>query len=249
MGKVYFIGIGPGDPELLTLRALNLIKKSHLIIYPGSLISEEMLNFIKKENPEAEYFNAFGRSLSEILIKIEEYLNKNKIVARLVSGDPSIYSSVMEHIERLREKNYDYEIIPGISSALLASAKLGIEFTYPEISHSIILTRIEGETGGAKAEEIKNFAKSKATLVFFLSAGQKEKLDMLLKEIYPEDTKIAILYKLSRPEEKIILTTLKNFLETMYKFDIKKTALIIVGEILNLIDKNFYKRSILYGEK
>lgn len=249
MGKVYFIGIGPGDPDLLTLRALNLIKKSHLIIYPGSLISEEMLNFIKKENPEAEYFNAFGRSLSEILIKIEEYLNKNKIVARLVSGDPSIYSSVMEHIERLREKNYDYEIIPGISSALLASAKLGIEFTYPEISHSIILTRIEGETGGAKAEEIKNFAKSKATLVFFLSAGQKEKLDMLLKEIYPEDTKIAILYKLSRPEEKIILTTLKNFLETMYKFDIKKTALIIVGEILNLIDKNFYKRSILYGEK
>lgn len=249
MGKVYFIGIGPGDPDLLTLRALNLIKKSHLIIYPGSLISEEMLNFIKKENPEAEYFNAFGRSLSEILIKIEEYLSKNKIVARLVSGDPSIYSSVMEHIERLREKNYDYEIIPGISSALLASAKLGIEFTYPEISHSIILTRIEGETGGAKAEEIKNFAKSKATLVFFLSAGQKEKLDMLLKEIYPEDTKIAILYKLSRPEEKIILTTLKNFLETMYKFDIKKTALIIVGEILNLIDKNFYKRSILYGEK
>lgn len=249
MGKVYFIGIGPGDPDLLTLRALNLIKKSHLIIYPGSLISEEMLNFIKKENPEAEYFNAFGRSLSEILIKIEEYLSKNKIVARLVSGDPSIYSSVMEHIERLREKNYAYEIIPGISSALLASAKLGIEFTYPEISHSIILTRIEGETGGAKAEEIKNFAKSKATLVFFLSAGQKEKLDMLLKEIYPEDTKIAILYKLSRPEEKIILTTLKNFLETMYKFDIKKTALIIVGEILNLIDKNFYKRSILYGEK
>lgn len=249
MGKVYFIGIGPGDPDLLTLRALNLIKKSHLIIYPGSLISEEMLNFIKKENPEAEYFNAFGRSLSEILIKIEEYLSKNKIVARLVSGDPSIYSSVMEHIERLREKNYAYEIIPGISSALLASAKLGIEFTYPEISHSIILTRIEGETGGAKAEEIKKFAKSKATLVFFLSAGQKEKLDMLLKEIYPEDTKIAILYKLSRPEEKIILTTLKNFLETMYKFDIKKTALIIVGEILNLIDKNFYKRSILYGEK
>ncbi|MFN4132556.1 MAG: cobalt-precorrin-4/precorrin-4 C(11)-methyltransferase [Caldimicrobium sp.] len=249
MGKVFFIGIGPGDPELLTLRALKLIREAHLIVYPGSLISEAMLNFIQKENPTAEYYNAFGKSLSEILIKMEEYLVNKQIVARLVSGDPSIYSSIMEHIERLREKNYAYEIIPGISSALLASAKLGIEFTYPELSHSVIFTRLEGKTGGPKNEEIKYFAKSKSTLVFFLSAGLKDKLTTLLKEIYPDNTKIAILYKLSHPEEKIILTTIKDLAETMDKYEIKKTALIVVGDVLNLIDKNFNKRSILYGER
>ena len=249
MSKVYFIGIGPGEPDLLTLRALNIIKRADLIVYPGSLISAEMLDFLKTENPKAEFFDAFGKSLSEILEKMEAYLSKGLLVARLVSGDPSIYSSITEHIERLREKKYQYEIIPGISSAFMASAKLGLEFTYPGVSNSVIFTRIEGISGGATPEEIINFAKSKSTLVFFLSSGLVEKLTETLKQVYPEDIRVALLYKLSRPEEKMIITTLADLPEVMEKFKIKKTALIIVGEILNLIDQNFYKRSILYGEK
>ncbi|MFN3504693.1 MAG: cobalt-precorrin-4/precorrin-4 C(11)-methyltransferase [Caldimicrobium sp.] len=249
MKKIYFIGIGPGAPDLLTLRAYKIICSAQVIIYPGSLISSEMLDFIKRENLKAELFDAYGKSLSQIIEKIETALSKKQIVARLVSGDPSIYSSIMEHIEILREKNYPYEIVPGISSALAASSKLGIEFTYPDLSHSLILTRLQGKTGGATEEEILNFAKSKSTLVFFLSSGYKEKLYNLLKKIFPLDTKVAILYKLTHPEEKIFITTLERLTKTMEENNIHKSALIVVGEVLNLIDENFHKRSILYAEK
>lgn len=249
MNKVYFIGIGPGSPDLLTLRAYHIICSAHVIIYPGSLISSEMLDFIKKENPKAELYDAYGKSLNQIIEKIESALNKNQIVARLVSGDPSIYSSIMEHIEILRDKNYSYEIIPGISSVFAAASKLGIEFTYPNLSHTLILTRLEGKTGGATEEEILNYAKTKSTMVFFLSSGLKDKLYNLLKKVYPLDIKVAILYKLTHPDEKIIITNLENFLKTMEENNIQKSALIVVGDILNLIDKNFYKRSVLYAEK
>lgn len=249
MSKVYFIGIGPGAPDLLTLRAIKAIKEASLIIYPGSLISSEMLSFIKKENLEAEFYNAYEKTLSEIINKIEEYLTQSLKVARLVSGDPSLYSSIMEHIEILREKNYPYEIIPGVSSALMAAAKLGLEFTYPQISHSLIFTRLEGKTGGATEEEIINFAKTKSTIVFFLSSGLKDKLVNILKKVYSPKTKIAILYKLTHPEEKILITTLENLIETMEKYNLKKTTLIVIGEVLTLLEKNLYKRSILYGEK
>ncbi|MFN3406568.1 MAG: cobalt-precorrin-4/precorrin-4 C(11)-methyltransferase [Caldimicrobium sp.] len=247
--KVYFIGIGPGSPDLLTLRAYHIICRAQVIIYPGSLISSEMIDFLKKENPHAELYDAYGKSLSQIIEKIENALNKNQTVARLVSGDPSLYSSIMEHIEILREKNYPYEIIPGISSVFAASSKLGIEFTYPNLSHTLILTRFEGKTGGATEKEILTFLQTKSTLVFFLSSGLKDKLYNTLKKILPLDTKVAILYKLTHPEEKIFITTLENLPKTMEENNINKSALIVVGDILNLIDKNFYKRSILYAEK
>ncbi|BAU22479.1 cobalt-precorrin-4 C(11)-methyltransferase [Caldimicrobium thiodismutans] len=249
MKKVYFIGIGPGDPELLTLKALRVIKEVDLIIYPGSLISEEMSSFLRKENVKAEFYNAFGKPLEEIIAKIKEYLEQNKVVARLVSGDPALYSSIMEHIEVLRDEGITYEIIPGISSGFMASARLGIEFTYPELSNSVVFTRLSGKTGGATEEEILTLAKTKSTLVFFLSSGLAEKLSTLLLKVYNPETQVAILYKLSRKDEKIILTTLSQLAGTMLKEGITRTALIVVGDVLKLMDKNFHKRSILYGKK
>jgi len=249
MARVYFIGIGPGDPELLTLKALKAIKSSQVIIYPGSLISQEMLEFLKSENEKAEFVDAFGKKLEKICQIIRETYFSGKRVSRLVSGDPSIFSSLMEHLEVLRKENIPYEIIPGISSALMAGARLSLEFTYPEISNSIIFTRLEGKTGGATEEEILKFCETKSTLVFFLSSGLVKKLEKLLKKALPSETKVAILYKLSRPEEKVILTTLDKLSETMEKEGISRTALIVVGKVLDLIEKNFYKRSYLYGRE
>ncbi len=249
MKKVYFIGIGPGDPELLTLKALRIIKEADLVIYPGSLISEEMYAFLKGENGKAEFYDAFGRSLEEILQKIKEVTKQKRIVVRLVSGDPALYSSIMEHIEALREAGFTYEIIPGVSSGFMASARLGIEFTYPELSNSVIFTRLSGKTGGAKEEEILKFAETRSTLVFFLSSGLVDRLSSLLQRVYPPETQVALLHRLSRRDEKIFLTSLSKLEETMQKEKITKTALIVVGDVLRLINENFYKRSDLYGKK
>lgn len=249
MSKAYFVGIGPGAPDLLTLRALRVIKEADLIIYPGSLISKEMLNFLKEENSKASFYDAYGRDLEEILEEMERALRAKQLPVRLVSGDPSLFSSIMEHIERLRAKGYNYEIIPGISSGFMASAALGLEFTYPELSNTVIFTRLTGKTGGATEEEILNFAKSKATLVFFLSSGLIDKLSTLLLRVLPEETKVAVLYKLSRPEEKVFLTTLRDLPQKMQEEKISKTALIVVSKVLDLLDTNFFKRSELYAKK
>lgn len=247
MQKVYFVGIGPGDPELLTLKALKVIKEADVIIYPGSLISDEMLVFLKGENRHAEFLDAYGRKLEDITGWIEQALIQGKKTVRLFSGDPSIFSSLMEHIEVLREKGISYEVIPGVSSAFAGASRLALEFTYPDLSNAVILTRIEGKTGGASEEEIIAYAKTNSTLVFFLSAQYGEKLSTILRKALPKDTKVAILSNLTRKNEQIFLTTLEELSQKLKEEKITKTALIVVGKVLDLLEKNFYKRSILYG--
>ena len=245
---VYFIGIGPGDPELLTLKAWKIIKNSQIIIYPGSLINPEMIDFFKKEVPKVEMHDSSCFSLKDIVALIEKAIKENKKVARLVSGDPAFYSAIQEQIEVLRKKKIPYEIIPGISSAVAGAAKLGIELTYPDLSHTIIFTRIAGKTGGATSEEIKRLALKKATLVFFLSVSYVEELKKILLEVLSPDTPIAILYRLTQKDEKILFGTLKELNILVKKENIKKTALIYVGEVLNCVFKNLGKRSKLYGK-
>lgn len=247
MKKVYFVGIGPGDPELLTLKALKIIRSANLIIYPGSLISEEMLNFIQTENPQARYIDAYGMKLEEIIAHIERAIQTGERPVRLISGDPSLFSSLMEHIELLRERGISFEVIPGVSSAFAGASRLALELTYPDLSNSVIFTRIKGKTGGAEEEEILAYAKTKATLVFFLSTSLANNLSMVLQKVLPEDARVAVLANLTRKNEKLFLTTLKELPTKLKEEGITKTALIIVGKVLELLDKNFYKRSILYG--
>ena len=246
--KVYFIGIGPGDPELLTLKAWKIIKSSQVIIYPGSLVNPEMIELFKKEVPSAEMHDSSQLNLENITALIEKAICENKKVARLVSGDPAFYSAIQEQIEVLRKKEIPYEVIPGISSAVAGAAKLGIELTYPELSHTVIFTRIAGKTGGATSEEIKRLALKKATLVFFLSAGYAEELKKILLEVLSPETPVAILYRLTQKDEKILHGTLKELDILLKKENIKKTALIYVGEVLNCVFKNLGKRSKLYGK-
>lgn len=246
--KVYFIGLGPGDPELLTLKAWKVLKNSQVVLYPGSLANPEMIDFLKKELPLAQFYNTAPLKLEEILEIVERAVFEGKQVARLVSGDPSFYSAIQEQIEVLREKGITYQIIPGISSAIAGASKLGIELTYPEISHTVIFTRFSGKTGGATPEEIKSLALKKATLVFFLSASYVKELEETLLEVLPAETPVAILYRLTQKEEKILTGILKELSELMERENIKKTALIYVGEVLKLSSQNLGKRSKLYGK-
>ncbi len=241
--KVYFIGAGPGDPELLTIKAYKILNSAECIIYPGSLINVELLKGLK-----GDLYDSANLSLKKIVEIIERYVKDGKIVARLVSGDPSIYSAIQEQIEELRQKNIPYEVIPGISSYQAASAKMGIELTIPEVSQTVILTRFEGKTGGASREEIQALAKVKGTMVFFLSANLAENLQKTLEEVLPLDTPIAIVYKVCHKEEKFLFGSLKELQSLLKENNIKRTALIFVGETLKAINKNLNKRSKLYGK-
>ena len=241
--KVYFVGAGPGDPELLTLKAYKLLKSADCVIFPGSLINKEILKITK-----GDLYDSSKMCLEELITVMEKYIKENKKVVRLVSGDPFIYSAIQEQIEILREKNIPYEVIPGISSAMAGAAKMGIELTLPEISNSVIFTRIEGKTSGASSEEIKSFAKTNSTLVFFLSAGLGEKLEKTLLEALPPETPIIIAYKVTQKGEKIIFGNLKDLSKILYKNNIKKTALIYVGEALRAFKENLGKKSKLYNK-
>lgn len=243
MSKVYFIGAGPGDPELITIKGKKLIDKADVVIYAGSLVNPKLLKDIK-----AEIFDSSKMTLDEIIDLINASLNNGKTVARLHSGDTSLYSAISEQIERLRELNIEYEVIPGVSSAMAGAAILGQELTIPEISQTVIFTRIEGRTPVPDTERLSKIAKHRATMVIFLSVGMIEKVrDELLKG-YSEDTPVVVIENVSWPGQRIIRGALKNIAELVKAADIKKTALIYIGESLKASDIGLKKESRLYSK-
>ncbi len=248
MGKVWFIGAGPGDPELLTIRALKILEKCRLIIYPGSLINEEFFDFLKKNFPDAELLDSAPLILEEIFQRILETISQGRDVARLVSGSPAFYSAIQEQIELLRRSGIPYEVIPGISSGTAGACRMGIELTYPELSHTVIFTRFSGKTGGATPEEIKKLTLKNAVLVFFLSTSLADKLQNTLLEVLPEDTPIAIVYRVYQSKELIFHGTLHQLTTLVDRLPERKTALIYVGNALKLLIENPGIRSKLYGK-
>ena len=241
MSKVYFIGAGPGDPELITVKGRKLLDSADVVIYAGSLVNPELLKDIK-----AEVFDSSKLTLDEISGLIKNSISKNKMVVRLHTGDTSFYSAISEQIERLRDLNIGYEVIPGVSSAMAGAAILGQELTIPEISQTVIFTRMEGRTPVPETERLSELSKHKATMVVFLSAGMVEKVRDELLQGYPEDTPVVIIEKASWPEQRIVRGTLKNIAEVVKNAGIKKTALIYVGEALRASEKSLGKESRLY---
>lgn len=172
-GKVYFVGAGPGDPELLTLKAYKLLKEADLIIYPGSLIEEDFLKEF-----EGKKVNSYGMKLEEIVSLIEKAVKEGKKVVRLQSGDPSIYGAINEQIRELEKRGIDVEVIPGVSSIFASAAALKSELTSPEVP-SVVITRPAGKT--LKEDEIEEFAKTNSTLVILLGV---DKIDEIVKKVY-----------------------------------------------------------------
>ncbi|ADC66399.1 Uroporphyrin-III C/tetrapyrrole (Corrin/Porphyrin) methyltransferase [Ferroglobus placidus DSM 10642] len=233
-GKVYFVGAGPGDPELLTLKAYKLLKEADLIIYPGSLIEEDFLKEF-----EGKKVNSYGMKLEEIVSLIEKAVKEGKKVVRLQSGDPSIYGAINEQIRELEKRGIDVEVIPGVSSIFASAAALKSELTSPEVP-SVVITRPAGKT--LKEDEIEEFAKTNSTLVILLGV---DKIDEIVKKVSKHrsiEEPAAVVYKASRKEEKVVVGTLGDIAEKVKREGIKRTAVIIIGRSLKKEG-----RSILYA--
>lgn len=229
-GKVIFIGAGPGDPELLTIKGKNALEKSDIIIYAGSLVNKEVLDYAPGD---AEIYNSATMNLPEIIEVMETGVKNRKIVARVHTGDPSIYGAIGEQIEILRQKEIPFEIIPGVSSLFASAAALESELTLPEVSQTVIITRPEGRTPKPQKESIKELAKHGATMCIFLGIHMIDKVVEDLLSHYPPNTPVAVVKRASWNNQKIIRGTLKDIAPKVRNAGIEKTAMIVVGDVLN----------------
>ena len=235
-----FVGAGPGAADLITVRGKARLEQADIVIYAGSLVNPELLSYIKKG---CQIYNSASMTLEEVIAVMEEGEKQGKKIVRLHTGDPCIYGAIREQMDLLDEKRIAYEVVPGVSSFIGAAAALKAEFTLPDVSQTVILTRMAGRTPVPEKEEISKLASHHATMVIFLSSSMLEKLSQRLMEGgYEADTPAAIVYKATWPDEKVIITRVKELAEAAEKNGIYKTALILVGDFLG---KN-YSRSKLY---
>lgn len=241
---VYFVGAGPGDPELITLKGRKLLDAADVVVYAGSLVNPAVLDGIK-----AQIYDSAAMHLDEIITVMKQTVAQNKLVVRLHTGDTSFYSAISEQIERLRKLKISYEVVPGVSSGLAGAAALGQELTIPEISQTVIFTRLEGRTPVPKLEKLSSLARHRATMVIFLSVGMIENVVKELRQGYPETTPIIVIEKASWPEQKIVRGTLETVAGKVKKAGIRKTALIYVGESLRASARKTGKTSRLYDIK
>ncbi len=246
---VYFIGAGPGDKELITLKGMRIIERADIIIYAGSLVNKEILGYAKKDN--VKIHNSAYMTLEETNKIIVEGVKEKKIIARIHTGDPSIYGAIYEQMVLLDKEQIEYEIIPGVSSAFAAAAATKSEYTLPEVSQTVIFTRIEGRTPVPEKEKLSNLAKIGGTLIIFLSIGEVERVKKnLLEGAYTLTTPVIIVKRVSWEDEEIIYTTVENMADDVRKAGIVKTALILVGEVFDKKYKNLenFKKSKLYDK-
>jgi len=230
-GKVYFIGAGPGDPELLTLKAKRLIEEADVVIYADSLIPESIANFAKED---AVIIGSKTIALPEIMSTTIQAVKEGKIVARVQSGDPSIYGAILEQMRILESSNVEYEIIPGVSAAFAAAALLKTELTVPGVSQTVIMTRAEGRVSMPPKEQLKDLAAHGSSLIIFLSITRMTKVVReLLAAGYTKETPVAIVYRVGWPEEKVIRGTLDDIAAKVREAKITLQALIMVGAAMD----------------
>lgn len=237
---VYFVGAGPGAEDLITVRGLNFIQKADVIIYAGSLVNPGLL---KSAKDSCNIYNSAYMNLEEVIEVMVKAEEKGLMTVRLHTGDPAIYGAIREQMDELEKRKIEYEVCPGVSSLFGAAASLRAEYTLPEVSQSVIITRAEGRTSVPEKEKLPELAKHQATMILFLSSGLADKVKAeLLEGGYVPDTPVAVVYKATWPEEKILWTTIEKLPEDMKKEEITKTALIVIGDVLG----NEYAKSKLY---
>lgn len=240
MTTVNFVGAGPGATDLITLKGYKLLKAADVVIYAGSLINQELLDYCKKD---AQKYNSAHMTLTEIIDCMEKAIHADKEVVRLQTGDFSIYGSIREQIEELKKRNIKFNCIPGVSSFLGAASSMGVEYTVPEIAQSVIITRMAGNTPVPDRESLSALAQHQTSMVIFLSVqGIQSVVEQLIAGGYPQNTPAAVIYKATWPEEKVVQGTLKDITEKVQKAGITRTALIMVGQFLGVA----YNYSHLY---
>lgn len=230
--KVYFLGAGPGDPELLTRKADRLLRQAHICVYAGSLVSPGVLNLIPKD---AEMHDSANLDLDQITAVYRKAQTRCMDVVRLHSGDSSIYGAIREQMNELDRLRIPYEVVPGVSAFQAAAAALRTELTAPETAQTIILTRTSGRTPMPPEQELDRLAASRATLCIFLSAHKIKEITDTLATHYGAECPAAIVYHASWPDEKIIKGTLADIVGKVESADITKTAMVIVGQALSRV--------------
>ena len=237
---IYFVGAGSGAPDLITVRGARLLSEADVIVYAGSLVNPALLEY-KKDG--CEVYNSAKMTLEEVIAVMAPAAKAGKTVVRLHTGDPCVYGAHREQMDELDKRGLPYEVCPGVSSFCGAAAALKAEYTLPNVSQSVILTRMEGRTPVPEKEQIESFAAHGATMVIFLSAGQLPRLsERLIAGGYAPDTPAAIVYKATWPDEKVVRTTVGELAAAGAREGITKTALITVGGFLG----TEYERSKLY---
>ena len=225
---IHFVGAGPGAPDLITVRGQKLLAEADIIIYAGSLVNPELL---QTAGESCRIYNSAYMTLEEVLRVMENSEKEGLTTVRLHTGDPSIYGAIREQMEELEKRGIAYDVTPGVSSFCGAAAALGMEYTLPGISQSVILTRMEGRTKVPEKESIESFAAHRATMVLFLSSSMIGELaEKLVEGGYAPQTPAAIVYRATWPEERAFVCTIDTLEKTAAENGIDRTALIIVGE-------------------
>ena len=241
MKTIHFVGAGSGAADLITLRGKQQLEEADIIIYAGSLVNPQLLNYAKEN---CEIFNSAKMTLEEVLDVMLRGTKEDKQIVRLHTGDPCLYGAIREQMDVLDREGIPYDYTPGVSSFCGAASALNLEYTLPDISQSVIITRMAGRTPVPEKESIESFAAHNATMVVFLSTGLLEELSQrLIAGGYTADTPAAIVYKATWDDEKSFICTVGTLAETARKNNITKTALMIIG---NVVGCTSYDRSKLY---
>ncbi|WP_421920766.1 precorrin-4 C(11)-methyltransferase [Marinifilum sp.] len=242
-GFVEFVGAGPGDPELVSVRGKRMLQTADMILYAGSLVPKELTNYAK---PGCVVKSSAGMDLITQIESMKPYYDRGLFVVRLHTGDPCIYGAIQEQMAIMDHLKWNYHITPGISSFQAAAAALESQFTIPEEVQTIILTRGEGRTPMPDREQLNKLAKSQSTMCIYLSASIADKVQAQLSEHYPPETPVAVCYKLTWKDEKIYRCTLETLAKTVEENNLKMTTMIVVGKAIDnrsgfskLYDKKF----------
>lgn len=223
-----FLGAGPGDPELITLKGRRLLDRADVVVYAGSLVNPALL-----EGVAAQIYDSAGLDLDEIMDIMVQAARVGKKVVRLHTGDPAVYGAIREQMQRLDAEGIDYEVVPGVSSALASAAALKVELTVPEVTQTVIFTRQAGRTPVPEKESLKNLAAIQASMCIFLSVSMMETVTgELISGGYPADTPVAVVEKASWPDQNIVRGTLADIEGKIRDSAIRKTAMILVGRAL-----------------
>ena len=242
---VYIVGAGPGDPELLTVKAQRLLASADVIVFADSLVPQQILGGIRAD---AERIRTANKTLEEILPLMIERVRQGKSVVRLHSGDPSLYGAIYEQMEQLKAADIEFEIVPGISAFQDAAAKLKVELTVPELVQTIILTRVSGKaTAVPMDEELERLAAHKASLCLYLSARYVEESQQKLMKYYPPEMPIAICYRLGWPDEKIRVVPLEKMAQVTQEENLIRTTLYVISPALAKNSHSSTLRSGLYN--
>lgn len=237
---ISFVGAGPGDVDLITIKGRRLLEEADTVIYAGSLVSNAHLQFCKKK---AKIYNSASMTLEEVIERMKEAVEEDKKVVRLHTGDPTIYGAIREQMDSLNKLDIQYQVIPGVSSFTAACASIKREFTLPNVSQTVILTRIEGRTPVPEGEDLESLAAHNASMAIFLSVQDIDRVvEKLIKGYGSPDTPVAVVYKASWEDEERLFGTLGDIAQRVKEKNIKKMAQILVGGFI----EGDYERSKLY---